>query len=125
MFSMSMSLIFILLSSNSFLSNILLRYIMVLQDIPYLGGIVAVSRNRNSVGVLEGAPKKFFFSRCAISSSYSIWFLYGVLHFKHICILYIPGPVLAVLVHRMGIWSDPLKNGLIQHTSKMYLTDPV
>ena len=30
-----------------------------------------------------------------------------------------PGPVPAVLAHRMGIWSDPLKNGLIQHTSKM------
>ena len=37
----------------------------------------------------------------------------------HICILYCPGPVLAGLVHRMGIWSNPLKNGLIQHTSKI------
>ena len=37
----------------------------------------------------------------------------------HICILYSPGPVLAVLVHIMGIWSNPLKNGLIQHTSKI------
>ena len=33
----------------------------------------------------------------------------------HICILYSPGPVLAVLAHRMGIWSNPLKNGFIQH----------
>ena len=39
------------------------------------------------------------------------------LHADHICILYCPGPVLAVLVHIMGIWSQPLKNGLIQHTS--------
>ena len=37
----------------------------------------------------------------------------------HICILYSPGPVLSVLAHRMGIWSHPLKNGLIQHTSKI------
>ena len=37
----------------------------------------------------------------------------------HICILYSPGPVLAVLVHRMGILSNPLKNGLIQNTSKI------
>ena len=38
---------------------------------------------------------------------------------RHNCILYSPGPVLTVLVHRMGIWSHPLKNGLIQHTSKI------
>ena len=36
---------------------------------------------------------------------------------RHICILYSPGPVLAVLAHRMGIWSHQLKNGFIQHTS--------
>ena len=24
------------------------------------------------------------------------------------------------LIHRMGVWSHPLKNGLIQHTSKIY-----
>ena len=30
-----------------------------------------------------------------------------------------PGPVLAVLVHTMGVWSNPLKNGLIQYTSKV------
>ena len=32
------------------------------------------------------------------------------------------------LIHRMGIWSHPLKNGLIQHTSKIaevYTTFPV
>ena len=30
-----------------------------------------------------------------------------------------PWPSLPVdLIHRMGIWSNPLKNGLIQHTSK-------
>ena len=29
-----------------------------------------------------------------------------------------PWPVLAVLVYRMGIWSDPLKNGYIQYSSK-------
>ena len=39
----------------------------------------------------------------------------------HICILYSPGPVLAVLAHIMGIWCHPLKNGLIQHTSKINL----
>ena len=38
---------------------------------------------------------------------------------QHICILYSPGPVLAVLAHRMGMLSHPLKNGLIQHTSKI------
>ena len=37
----------------------------------------------------------------------------------HICFLYSPGPVPAVLDHRMGIWFNPLKNGLIQHTSKI------
>ena len=36
----------------------------------------------------------------------------------HICILYSPGPAPAGLAHRMGIWSNPLKNGLIQHTSR-------
>ena len=34
---------------------------------------------------------------------------------------YSPGPVPAVLAHKMGIWSNPLKNGLIQHNSKMNL----
>ena len=38
---------------------------------------------------------------------------------SHICILYSPGPVPAGLSHRMGIWSNPLKNGLIQRTSKI------
>ena len=38
---------------------------------------------------------------------------------RHICILYRPGPVLAVLAHIMGIWSHPFKNDLLQHTSKM------
>ena len=38
----------------------------------------------------------------------------------HICILYSPGPVLDVLVHIIGIWSHPLKNGSIHHTFKMY-----
>ena len=43
-----------------------------------------------------------------------------IIHFAtHNCILYSPGPVLAVLVHRIVIWSHPLKNGLIQHTSKI------
>ena len=37
----------------------------------------------------------------------------------HICILYSPGPVPAVLAHKMGIWSNPIKSGLIQHTSKI------
>ena len=37
----------------------------------------------------------------------------------HICILNSHGPVPAILVHRMGILSHPLKNGLIQHTFKI------
>ena len=41
------------------------------------------------------------------------------LYFIHICILYSPGPVSAGLAHRMGVWSNPLKNSLIQHTSKI------
>ena len=41
---------------------------------------------------------------------------------SHICILYSPGPVLAVLAHRMDILSQThSKNSLIQHTSKMNL----
>ena len=35
----------------------------------------------------------------------------------HICFLYSPGPIPAVLAQR--IWSNPPKNGLIQYTSKI------
>ena len=34
----------------------------------------------------------------------------------HICFLYSPGPVPAVLSHKMGIWSNQLKNGLAKKT---------
>ena len=37
----------------------------------------------------------------------------------HICFLYSPGPIPAVLAYRMGIWSNPLKNSLIQLTFKI------
>ena len=53
-------------------------------------------------------------TKCDLHKDYS-----GCRLMMHICILYSPGPVLAVLAHRMGIWSHPLKNGLIQHTSNM------
>ena len=37
----------------------------------------------------------------------------------HIHFLYSHGPVHAVLAHRMGIWSNPPKNGLVKQASKM------
>ena len=37
----------------------------------------------------------------------------------HIWLAPVYSPVLVVLVHRMGNWSNPLKNGFIQHTSKI------
>ena len=42
----------------------------------------------------------------------------------HISSLYSPVAVHTVLAHRMEIWFNPLKNGLIQHTSKMTLVFP-
>ena len=37
-----------------------------------------------------------------------------------LCILYSPGPVPAILAHRMGIWSNLFKNGLIQNMFKIF-----
>ena len=38
----------------------------------------------------------------------------------HIWLAPFYSPVFAVLVHRMGIWSNPQQNRFIQHTSKIY-----
>ena len=38
----------------------------------------------------------------------------------HICFLYSPCPIPDVLAPRIGMWSNPLTNGLIQHASKIH-----
>ena len=52
-----------------------------------------------------------------------IFFIIVLIHIHipistHICILYSPSHFLAVLAYRMVIWSNSLKNGLIEFSEK-------
>ena len=69
-----------------------------------------VKENRHYDCIIKGC--------IGVSKSQPIYYVFSK-GISHICILYSPGRVLAVLAHIMGIWSNPLKNGLIQHTSKI------
>ena len=60
--------------------------------------------------------------RTNMNSQHLIFDLKGLLSCPKkflICFLYSPGPIPAVLAQRIGIWSNPPKNGLIQYTSKI------
>ena len=77
---------------------------------------------RCAVCIVHGLPYvlyktcSMYCTRCSLCIVKGVKF---VLYTQHFCILYSSGPVPAGLAHRMEILSNPLKNGLIQHTFKI------